>query len=217
MLTLKTFSAWLQMDSVMKTFLSIAIIIIPLLSSSQPKTYIANKKGNIFICKTDTIVFSEYFETVSKTKQRQAYLKGLEYKFIISKTDKGPVKEIFDKAGKRLASISLQGKENSVRLDDGTELIRKPTGKSSSDYFKDNREAIMSYHYALGDEKYYVVQYNDSTLTNPVLPLIALDYWNSERHSYHNKKKTGPIIATVAGSTMLVLIGIALEDSASDF
>jgi len=141
----------------------------------------------------------------------------VEYKFIISKTDKGSVKEIFDKTGKRLAAISLQGKENMVHLEDGTELIRRPTGKSSADYFMNNKEAIMSYHYALGDEKYYVVQYNDSTLTNPVLSLIALDYWNSDRHSYHNKKKTGPIIATVAGSTMLVLFGIALEDSQSDF
>jgi hypothetical protein len=205
------------MNSVMKTLLCIAITIIPLFCYSQPKTYVANKKGNIFICKTDTIVFSEYFETVSKTKQRQAHLKGIEYKFIVSKSDNGHIKEVFDKAGKRLASISLQGKENSIRLEDGTELIRRPTGKSSSDYFKGTKEAIMSYHYALGDEKYYVVQYNDSTLTNPVLSLIALDYWNSDRHSYHNKKKTGPIIATIAGSTMLVLMGIALEDSQSDF
>src|SRR5687767_15993365 len=129
MLNLKHYSRDIGNYCLMKTCLSLVVIIIPLFCYSQPKTYVANKKGNIFICKTDTIVFSEYFETVSKTKQRQAYLKGVEYKFIISKTDKGSVKEIFDKAGKRLAEISLQGKENMVHLEDGTVLIRMQNGK----------------------------------------------------------------------------------------
>jgi hypothetical protein len=196
-------------------FVAIALSLT-LHAQRQIKTYVANKNGTVFISKADTIVFGEYIQAV-KAKERQAYLQGAEYKFKISKTDNGSVKEIFDKTGKRLASIALQGKENVVRLEDGTELVRKSTGRSSADYFINDKEAIMSYHYMLSNQKHYVVQINDSTLMNPALTLIALDYWNSDRHSYHNKKRTGPIIATIAGSTMLVLFGIALEDSQSDF
>jgi hypothetical protein len=66
-------------------------------------------------------------------------------------------------------------------------------------------------------QKYFVVQTYDSTITDSILPVVALDYWTSSNHAYQNKKRTNAILITVGASAMLAVWRIAVMDSEDDF
>ena len=184
------------------------------IATAQSSTFTATKIETVdqLISGTDTIRFSAYKETQPGTSERLVSIHGSEYKFIHRKA-KGGVKEVFDSAGNKIASIPLAGpNRQGIFLTNGPQLKFQATGKESWSYTKNGKDAISGYYYVWENKKHYVVHRDDSTITNSVLPAIFLEYGLGDTHRYHNSKRTGAIITTVGVSAMLVLIKVATED-----
>jgi hypothetical protein len=116
-------------------------------------------------------------------------------------------------SGNKIATVPLSGSErNSIRLADGNELKFRSTGKTTWSYSKDGEEAIKAFYYLLEEKKHYAVQWQDTTLTSHVITAAILEYTLTGKHKYHNKKKTGAIIAVIGVSAALAVMRIALED-----
>jgi hypothetical protein len=192
----------------------------PLLGTAQVQTFSHTQMGKIdrFISKSDTIRLSEYTNANDKTSRREISVNNIIYKIVVKETKSGPVKIMTDAAGDTLVTIPLRGNErNNIRFTDGRELKWQSTGKTSYGYFKGDKEAIKSLHYMMNKQKYFVVQAYDTTITDTIIPAIALDYWTSTSHGYHNKKKTTAVLMTVGFSSALALFRLAMDDSDDDF
>jgi hypothetical protein len=200
----------------MKRHLPIFIILCSsFITNAQTKTFTSAKAGRItqYTSKSDTISFSDYVETKPGISERFVFVNGDQYKFVKVQNTTLQVQEIFDSSGNKIATVPLSGSErNSIRLADGNELKFRSTGKTTWSYTKDGEEAIKAFYYLLEEKKHYAVQWQDTTLTSHVITAAILEYTLTGKHKYHNKKKTGAIIAVIGVSAALAVMRIALED-----
>ena len=192
------------------------LICLPFVLTAQMQTFVHTPIGKVdrFSSKQDTINLSEYIASQRGSLQRMVSFNHIDYKIVIYSAKSGKMKEVYDKDGNKLVTMALSGREkNNIQFNDGRQLKWQSTGKSSYGYFKDNKEAIKTFHYTMDKQKYFVVQTYDSTITDSILPVVALDYWTSSNHAYQNKKRTNAILITVGASAMLAVWRIAVMDS----
>lgn len=199
-----------------KHLITFIILCYSFITYAQTKTFTAAKAGRVtqFVSKSDTISFSDYVATKPGISERFVFVNDDQYRFVRVENSGTHVQEIFDKSGNKIATISLTGSgQNNIRFVDGIELEFLSTGKTTWSYAKDGKEAIKAFYYLLEEKKHYAVQWQDTSLTSPVITAAILEYTLAGKHKYQNKKKkTGAIIAVVGISAALAVMRIALED-----
>ncbi len=198
-----------------KHLLTFIIVCCSCITHAQTKTFTADKAGRVtqFTSKSDTISFSDYVATMPGISERFVFVNDDQYKFVKIENTGTHVQEIFDNSGNKIATISLTGSgQNNIRFADGMELKFLSTGKTTWSYIKDGKEVIKAFYYLLEEKKHYAVQWEDTTLTSPLIPAAILEYTLAGKHKYRNKKKTGAIIAVVGISAALAVMRMALED-----
>jgi viroplasmin and RNaseH domain-containing protein len=198
-----------------KHLLVFTIVCSSFIADAQTKTFTSDVVGRVtqFTSKSDTISFSDYVETRPGISERFVFVNGTQYKFVRIESARAHFEDVLNSSGDKIATIPLTGTDqNTIRFTDGTELKFHSTGKTTWSYTKDTKDAIKAFYYLLDEKKHYAVQWEDSTLTSPVIPAVILEYTLTSKHKYQNKKKTGAIIALVGVSAAIAIMRVALED-----
>jgi hypothetical protein len=193
----------------------ILAVCVSVAAWSQSRTYIASQVGRTtqFASKIDTIRFSDYVQVQRQRAERFAFRNAGKYKIVKSNNNGDEVEEMFDESGVKLATVPLGGiDKNSLVIKDGELLKFVSTGKTTWTYTKNGTDAIKCFYYLLNDQKHYVMQFEDSAVTDPLIPMLILAYGSGNKHVYRNKNKTAGILTVVGISTFLAVIRVAMDD-----
>jgi hypothetical protein len=194
----------------------IVAVCVSLNAWAQNRTYSSTRTARTtqFASKVDTIKFSDYAEIQPDRFERFAFTNSHKYKIVKSNNGNGEVvEEIFDESGVKLATTLLAGaNKNSLVLKDGELLKFVSTGKTTWSYTKYGKDAIKCFYYMLNDEKHYAMQLEDSTITDPLIPVLILSYGSGTKHVHRNKNKTAAILTVVGMSTLLAVMRFTMDD-----
>jgi hypothetical protein len=97
-------------------------------------------------------------------------------------------------------------------LKDGELLKFVSSGKTTWTYTKYGTDAIKCFYYLLNDQKHYVMQFEDSTVADPLVPMLILAYGSGSKHVYRNKNKTAAILTVVGVSTFIAVMRVTMDD-----
>jgi hypothetical protein len=198
----------------MKVVVTFVLLICTFsIAMGQGKTFTYSKLTHVerFLSEKDTIILSYYREVKHGIKERLVSMNNISYKIVIYHTKKGPVKEVLDNNGNKVAAITLSGPEkNTILFQDSAKFKWQSTSKFGWAFLKDEKEVIKSFYYMMDTQKYFVVQPYDSVSMHAIMPIVALDYWTSTTHKYPNKKNT-TVLALAGFAAVLAVIRVAVD------